>query len=239
MAKRSTIATLPPKVLAAFERRLAENGFSNYTELTEWLNGQGYEVSRSAVHHYGQKVERRFASIKASTEAARLIAEGAADEGDTRSEALMAMLQTELFDALVQIGEMDNDELGALDRFGVMAEGAKKKQAALLVGFTHLHGCPAQCFGAAGAHFLGGQWFARVGVQQAGFAPAGVFALLQVGQGRPCSWPPVSVMAAIMAAAKTVRMAYFMISPLSHFVPENGQSAFAQTAGAACVWPCR
>lgn len=126
MAKRSTIATLPPKVLAAFERRLAENGFSNYTELTEWLNGQGYEVSRSAVHRYGQKVERRFASIKASTEAARLIAEGAADEGDTRSEALMAMLQTELFDALVQIGEMDNEELGALDRFGVMAEGAKK-----------------------------------------------------------------------------------------------------------------
>ncbi|WP_332457936.1 DUF3486 family protein [Neisseria weixii] len=112
--------------MAAFERRLAENGFSNYTELTEWLNAQGYEVSRSAVHRYGQKVERRFASIKASTEAARLIAEGAADEGDTRSEALMAMLQTELFDALVQIGEMPSEELGALDRFGVMAEGAKK-----------------------------------------------------------------------------------------------------------------
>ena len=126
MAKRSTIATLPRDVVAAFERRLAENGFSNYTELTEWLNAQGYEVSRSAVHRYGQKVERRFASIKASTEAARLIAEGAADEGDTRSEALMAMLQTELFDALVQIGEMDNEELNALDRFGVMAEGAKK-----------------------------------------------------------------------------------------------------------------
>lgn len=126
MGKRSTIATLPRDVVAAFERRLAENGFSNYTELTEWLNAQGYEVSRSAVHRYGQKVERRFASIKASTEAARLIAEGAADEGDTRSEALMAMLQTELFDALVQIGEMDNEELNALDRFGVMAEGAKK-----------------------------------------------------------------------------------------------------------------
>lgn len=126
MGKRSTIATLPRDVVAAFERRLAENGFSNYTELTEWLNAQGYEVSRSAVHRYGQKVERRFASIKASTEAARLIAEGAADEGDTRSEALMAMLQTELFDALVQIGEMPSEELNAVDRFGMMSEGAKK-----------------------------------------------------------------------------------------------------------------
>ena len=71
-------------------------------------------------------MERRFSAIKNSTEAARLIAEGAADESDTRSEALMAMLQTELFDALVLIGEMDDKELNAIDRFGVMAEGAKK-----------------------------------------------------------------------------------------------------------------
>lgn len=126
MAKRSNIDMLPENIRLAFERRLAENGFANYTELTKWLNGQGYEVSRSAVHRYGQKIERRFASIKASTEAARLIAEGAADEGDARSEALMAMLQTELFDALVQIGEIPDEELNAVERFGMMAEGAKK-----------------------------------------------------------------------------------------------------------------
>ena len=126
MAKRGIIATLPEEVRRAFELKLAENGFGNYTELTEWLNEQGYEISRAAVHRYGQKVQRRFESIRASTEAARLIAEGASDEGDTRSEALMAMLQTELFDALVAIGEMPSEELGALDRFGVMAEGAKK-----------------------------------------------------------------------------------------------------------------
>lgn len=126
MAPRSSISTLPEKLRHELERKLAENGFANYTELTEWLNNQGYQISRSAVHRYGQKVERRFAAIKASTEAARFIAEGAADEGDTRSEALMAMLQTELFDALVQIGEMNDEQLDPLDRFGVMAEGAKK-----------------------------------------------------------------------------------------------------------------
>lgn len=131
MAKRSTISTLPRDVLAAFERRLAENGFANYTELTEWLHGQGYEVSRSAVHRYGQKVERRFAAIKSSTEAARLIAEGAADEGDTRSEAVMAMVQTYLFDALVEIGEADGESLSATEKFGMMA-GASKNIAALV-----------------------------------------------------------------------------------------------------------
>lgn len=126
MAKRSTIDQLPEAVRHEFERKLVENGFCDYAAMAEWLQEQGYEISRSAAHRYGQKVQRRFAAIKSSTEAARLIAEGAADEGDTRSEALMAMLQTELFDALVQIGEMDNEELNALDRFGVMAEGARK-----------------------------------------------------------------------------------------------------------------
>lgn len=125
MAARSSVELLPEEVRHALERRLADSGFSNYSELTEWLNGQGYEISRSAVHRFGQKVERRFASIKASTEAARLIADGAADEGDTRSEALMAMLQTELFDAMVSIGEIDDDELPAIERFAMMAGAAK------------------------------------------------------------------------------------------------------------------
>ena len=126
MAKRGIIATLPEDVRRAFELKLAENGFGNYTELTEWLNAQGYEISRAAVHRYGQKVQRRFESIKASTEAARLIAEGAADEGDTRSEALMAKQQTELYDALVAIGDIPDSELNAVDRFGMMSEAAKK-----------------------------------------------------------------------------------------------------------------
>lgn len=126
MAQRSSIEKLPEAVRHEFERKLVENGFSDYQAIAEWLQDQGYEISRSAAHRYGQKVQRRFAAIKSSTEAARLIAEGAADEGDTRSEALMAMLQTELFDALVAIGEMDSEELNALDRFGVMAEGTKK-----------------------------------------------------------------------------------------------------------------
>ena len=123
MAQRSSVEQLPEAVRHALERKLAENGFGNYTELTAWLNQQGFEISRSAVHRYGQKVERRFASIKASTEAARLIAESASDESDTRSEALMAMVQTELFEAMLEIGEME--DLTAVDRFSMVAKASK------------------------------------------------------------------------------------------------------------------
>ena len=134
MAKRSTLATLPEDIRHAFERKLAENGFANYTELTQWLHEQGYEVSRSAVHRYGQQVERRYASIKASTEAARLIAEGANDEGDTRSEALMALVQTELFDALVAIGEVPDEDLSPMQRFDMMSEGARRMAGFISAG---------------------------------------------------------------------------------------------------------
>ena len=125
MAPRSSMAVLPQDIKHEFERRLTENGFQNYTELTEWLNEQGFQISRSAVHRYGQKIERRFAAIKDSTEAARLIADHASDEGDSRSEALMAMLQTELFNAMVEIGEIGEEDLPAIARFDLMATAAK------------------------------------------------------------------------------------------------------------------
>ena len=35
MAKRSAIDTLPEDIRRALERRLSENGFANYTELTD------------------------------------------------------------------------------------------------------------------------------------------------------------------------------------------------------------
>lgn len=135
MAKRSSVEQLPQSVRHELERKLADNGFSDYTALAEWLNEQGYEISRSAVHRYGAKVQKRFASIKASTEAARLIAEGASDEGDTRSEALVAMVQTELFDALVEIGDMD--DLTAVEKFNMIAK-ASKNVASLTSASTRL-----------------------------------------------------------------------------------------------------
>lgn len=123
MAQRSSIEKLPEAVRHEFERKLVENGFSDYQAIAEWLQDQGYEISRSAAHRYGKKVQRRFAAIKSSTEAARLIAEGAADEGDTRSEALVAMVQSELFEAMLEIGEME--DLSAVDRFSMVAKAAK------------------------------------------------------------------------------------------------------------------
>ena len=137
MAKRSQVELLPDDIRHQLERKLSENGFGNYTDLADWLKAQGYVISRSAVHRYGVKIQKRFASIKASTQAARLIAEGATDESDSRSEALIAMVQTEVFDALIAIGELDDDKLDEVGRLNLMGKVAKNI-APLMTASTRL-----------------------------------------------------------------------------------------------------
>lgn len=59
MSKRSSVQLLlPSHILEELNRRLQTSFFSNYTQHTQWLNEQGYDVTRSAVHRYGQKLAK-------------------------------------------------------------------------------------------------------------------------------------------------------------------------------------
>jgi len=125
MGRESTITALPEATRNVLNSELMARNFTGYQDLEAWLLGQGFEISKSAIHRYGQKIERRMAAIKASTEAARLITEGAADDQDVRSEAVIALVQTEMFDSILAIQEADNDELSSEDRIGLMSKAAK------------------------------------------------------------------------------------------------------------------
>ena len=110
MARKSTVTRLPDEVRVFIEAQLAA-GRMTLDELIAELQRRFPEhalPSRSAVHRYGQKLERRLAAIRASTEAAKLIAESAGDAKDTRSEALTALVQSELFDAILALKEADD-----------------------------------------------------------------------------------------------------------------------------------
>jgi hypothetical protein len=73
---------------------------------------------------YGQRFERRLAAIKASTEAARMLTEGAADDQDARSEAVIALVQTELFETIVNLQEAEDADDQA-DRVTLLSKAAK------------------------------------------------------------------------------------------------------------------
>lgn len=104
---------------------MTDSNFSGYHQLEEMLAERGYSISKSAIHRYGQKIERRFAAIKASTEAARILTEGAADDQDARSEAVIALVQTEMFESIINLQDASEEDLSPEDRIGLLSKAAK------------------------------------------------------------------------------------------------------------------
>jgi hypothetical protein len=125
MPKRPAIDTLEPAVKRWLDRALLDGNFSGYEALEAELRSRGYQIGKSAIHRYGQKFERRLAAIKASTEAARMLTEGAADDQDARSEAVIALVQTELFETIINLQEATEEETKKGDRVKLLSAAAK------------------------------------------------------------------------------------------------------------------
>lgn len=122
MAPRSSIEKLPEDVRRWLERALTENGFSGYVELETLLREKGYSISKSAIHRYGKQIESRLKAIKDSAEIAKLITEQVDDEGDSQSDALMRLVQTDLMNLLIEARNVESlsvkDRLKALGMIG-------------------------------------------------------------------------------------------------------------------------
>lgn len=123
MAKPSKIETMPPDVRLWLEKALIDNGFSGYKELEALVKSRGFDISHAAIHRHGQKLERRLQAIRASTEAAKLIAESAPDDADHRSAAVISMIQTSLFDALMDLQEAEL--MPADEKIPILAKAAQ------------------------------------------------------------------------------------------------------------------
>lgn len=125
MARRNSVAQLPKPVRDWLDQALLAGNFSGYQALEDALRERGCTVSKSAIHRYGQKIERRFAAIKASTEAARMLTEGAVDDQDARSEAVIALVQTELFESIVNLQEASDEDIDPTERIALLSSAAK------------------------------------------------------------------------------------------------------------------
>lgn len=129
MPSPGKIAKLPPALRAWLHKAFVERGFGDIVALTAELNalckqgGVAITVGKSAVGVESQRVKRAQEAIRATTEAARLIAETSPDEGDNRSAGAMAIVQSEVFDLLLQVRESE-DITDPLERLAVMNEAA-------------------------------------------------------------------------------------------------------------------
>lgn len=123
MSKRSSIDMLPPGVRSWLEKSLVEGNFRGYQQLEELLREKGFSIGKSSIHRYGSKLESRLATVRASTEAARIIADAVPDESDNRSAAVIAMVQSDLFNAMLSLQEAaDTDDTA--DRVKLLSRAA-------------------------------------------------------------------------------------------------------------------
>ena len=105
MPPRSKVAGLPKPVKAWLDKALAENGFSEYETLATELSAQGFSISKSALHRYGQDFESKLSALKMASEQARAVVAAAPDEEGAVNEALMRLVQEHLFKILMADGK--------------------------------------------------------------------------------------------------------------------------------------
>lgn len=123
MARRPKIDGLPADLKSQLERLLVDKSHGGYQALSAWLKEQGFEISHAAVHRYDQRLQTVMARIRASTEAARLIAQASPDESDEHSAAVLRMVQSSLFDAMTRVTEAQDAD--PADQVKVLSQAAR------------------------------------------------------------------------------------------------------------------
>lgn len=124
MPPRDKVTALPVAVRDWLEKSLVAGNFSGYELLAAELKKRGYDIGKSSLHRHGEKIERRLAAIKASTEAAQLIVASSEDSEDARSEALISLTQHGLFEALVSLKDAETEQ-GQEERLALLSKSAK------------------------------------------------------------------------------------------------------------------
>lgn len=124
MPAPSKIDLLPEDVRRDLDARIVASGFGGYVALADWLSERGYAIGKSALGVHGQRLERRLAAIKASTEAAKMITAAAPDEADDRSNAIISLVQTQIFDCLLALQDAE-EETDPGERVVILGKAAK------------------------------------------------------------------------------------------------------------------
>ncbi len=124
MGKKSTVETLPKEVKEWLDRALVESNFSGYKLLAEEMKARGYEISKSAIHRYGQDFEERLKTLKMVTEQARAVVQAAPDEDGAVNDALVRLTQEKLFGVLMEI-EVDPETVDLAKLAKAVAELGK------------------------------------------------------------------------------------------------------------------
>lgn len=123
------IARLPEDIRRWLHETLIDRAYGDIVGVTDELQqmlrdaGIAMYIGKSAVGAEALKLKRASESIRVTTEAARVIAESSRDDADARGEAAMALVQSEVFELLLQVREAEA-VADPVERLGLMSESA-------------------------------------------------------------------------------------------------------------------
>lgn len=123
MPSRSSVSQLPEAFREELNRRLVENDFSDYEGLAVWLRGEGFEISKSALHRHGTQLERDFDEAMADVRRTRALAKAVKADGD-EGEVLAAtsgILQEQLLRISIALRQADDDPAEAAKSISMVA----------------------------------------------------------------------------------------------------------------------
>ena len=120
------IDALPPEKRAELNRRIVENGFGGYEDLSDWLAEDGFEIGKSTIGTHGQLVRQRQEQLRFATEMSESLLGGSPDDTGSMSLASMRMAQERVFRAF-----MENDEIDLKELTGAMTAIARVARADL------------------------------------------------------------------------------------------------------------
>lgn len=123
MSRRSKVDTIPSALKAELERLLLDKSHGGYEALASWLKEHGYDISKSSLHRYDVRLQRVMADIRATAEAARMLASVSPDDADEHSAAVIRLVQSQLFDAMLRVRESEHAE--PADQIRLLAQAAR------------------------------------------------------------------------------------------------------------------
>ena len=91
-------ALLPDKVRAELNVKIKANGFGGYRDLASWLQEEGFEISKSAVHSHGQKLQAQIKKIRAATEQADYLRTMFPDDDGAMTDGILRTYTAEIFE---------------------------------------------------------------------------------------------------------------------------------------------
>ncbi|WAU72885.1 DUF3486 family protein [Acinetobacter sp. TR11] len=124
MGRESAIDQLNPEDKQWLDRRFMDCGFNGYEEIAAILAERGYNVGKSSVHRYGQKLEQKLAAIQASTQAALLFKDAVKDDGEALNSAMLSMVQSEYFECFIALQQL-NENTKPEERLTLLAKVSK------------------------------------------------------------------------------------------------------------------